>query len=684
MASTAFAARSMLIALALVPTAAVASTPVVEHTLEVQLTPAAGGIAVRDHIVLPSALPAGHGGLTFTLHPGLEPSIEAPAGASLEPLPAPAGAAARYRLRLPAAERALTLRYRGTLADAIQPQGVFLSGADAWYPRLGDERVRFSLAVTLPSGWSAVSQGRAGPSSSPAQWVEEHPQEEIYLAAGRFTVYRRASPVAEALVYLRKPDETLARRYLDATPRYLEAYSRLIGPYPYAKFALVENFQQTGYGMPSFTLLGSQVIRLPFIVHTSYPHEILHNWWGNGVYVDYAGGNWSEGLTAYLADYRIAAEHGHGAEYRRDALQKYRSYVHDAKDFPLRAFRGGHRGAMQAIGYDKALMVFHMLRRRIGDEAFFAGLRGFYREWCFRRAGWDDLRRAFETASGEALEGFFRQWLDRSGAPALALADVHARGVDGAYRVTGTLRQTQPGPAYRLRVPVVVQLAQGQSPWRGELDFDGKHLALDLSLPAAPLRLQVDPDFELFRRLAPGEIPPSLGELFGRGGGLFVLPAGAPETLRARYRALAAQLGAGKVVSDAALSALPAEGPVWLLGWDNRFRSALANALAHQDVAFNDTGLMIAGHGIERAQRCAVLVARRAHDAPIAWLACEDAAAFAGLARKLPHYGKYGYLAFAGEAPTNVLKGQWTVSESPLSVTFTATAEKVHPSVSFR
>ena len=61
-----------------------------------------------------------------------------------------------------------------------------------------------------------------------------------------------------------------------------------IGPYPYDKFALVENFWETGYGMPSFTLLGPEIIRFPFILHSSFPHEILHNWWGNSVFVDYA------------------------------------------------------------------------------------------------------------------------------------------------------------------------------------------------------------------------------------------------------------------------------------------------------------------------------------------------------------------------------------------------------------
>jgi aminopeptidase N len=112
------------------------------------------------------------------------------------------------------------------------------------------------------------------------------------------------------MVFLRQPDEQLAGRYLEATARYLAMYEKLLGPYPYGKFALVENFWETGYGMPSFTLLGPRVLRLPFILHSSYPHEILHNWWGNGVFPDYGQGNWAEGLTAYLADHLLGSSRG--------------------------------------------------------------------------------------------------------------------------------------------------------------------------------------------------------------------------------------------------------------------------------------------------------------------------------------------------------------------------------------
>ncbi|NIR32715.1 MAG: hypothetical protein GWN84_26135, partial [Gammaproteobacteria bacterium] len=513
--------------------------------------------------------------------------------------------------------------------------------------------MRFSLSVAVPSGWTAVSQGEqrapAGETHAVA-WAERHAQEDIYLVAGRFATYRRAEGGVEALVYLRTPDAALARRYLEVTPGYLEEYGRLIGPYPYAKFALIENFGQTGYGMPSFTLLGPRVIRLPFILHSSYPHEILHNWWGNGVYVDYASGNWSEGLTAYLADHRIQARRGRGVGYRREALQKYRNYVSEVQDFALRDFRGGHGDVTQAVGYNKTLMVFHMLRRRLGDEGFFAGLRRFYREWRFRRAGYRELQAAFEAQAGIDLADFFAQWVERAGAPALALSDVHTdvhtRGDESAYRITGTLLQTQPGPAYTLRIPVAVHVDGGGEPLRRTLTMDAKRLDLDLGVKARPLRLEIDPEFDLFRRLSQAEIPPSLGELFGARDALFVLPARAPPARRARYRALAERLGAAEMATDAALAALPAQRPVWLLGWENRHRRRMREALAAQETSFDDGTLMLAGRALARADHCIVLSARRdADEAPLGWLGCEVPAGFAGLARKLPHYGKYGYLA---------------------------------------
>src|SRR3972149_3830787 len=182
----------------------------------------------------------------------------------------------------------------------------------------------FSLDVALPQNWRAVSQGkRIATGRERVRWQENQPQDEIHLIAAPFIEYQRSDDGIEALVYLRKDDAELAQRYLDATARYLAIYRKMIGAYPYTKFTLVENFWETGYGMPSFTLLGSQIIRFPFILTTSYPHELLHNYWGNSVYVSTEKGNWCEGLTAYMADHLMKEQMGQGNEYRRTTLQKF-------------------------------------------------------------------------------------------------------------------------------------------------------------------------------------------------------------------------------------------------------------------------------------------------------------------------------------------------------------------------
>ena len=102
-------------------------------------------------------------------------------------------------------------------------------------------------------------------------------------------------------------------------------------------------------------------------------------------------------------------QRGEGAAYRRAALQKYADYVDENEDFPLTVFRGRHSSVTEAVGYGKTLMVFHMLRQRLGDRVFVAGLRRLYEDNGFRSAGWPDMARAFDAVADEPLGAFFAQ-----------------------------------------------------------------------------------------------------------------------------------------------------------------------------------------------------------------------------------------------------------------------------------
>ncbi len=680
-----------------------ASAALLHHELQVHLDPPGRSLAVSDRLTVPLG-----SGVGFALHAGLSPVIDTP-GAVLHRVDGPVAAGFDaalafavplewFRVELPAGTDSFVLRYAGEIhhplseeqsysrgfrqtPGTISVEGVFLSQATVWVPWLGPESLTFDLRVELPPGWDAVSQGgRSERASSETgtrvRWEDPTPQEEVYLLAARYSEVNRTSGPVDVQVFLRDPESALAEKYLEVGGQYLRMYSELLGAYPYPKFALVENFWETGYGMPSFSLLGPRVIRFPFILHSSYPHEILHNWWGNGVYVDWQSGNWCEGLTAYLADHLIQEGRGQGTEHRQTTLQKYADYVSAKgnRDFPLVEFTSRHSAATEAVGYGKALMFYHMLRRELGNETFVAGLRRLYADKLFQVATFDDIRRALEEASGVDLTTPFQQWTRRVGAPQLEAGAVALHPAGDGWQFSFFVQQTQGGEPYHLTVPVVVTTADGTA-HRESLLLDRENADLQLSLAERPVRVDVDPEFDLFRLLDPLEIPPALSGAFGAEAVTVVLPAAAPVGLLDAYRELAegwacSQPGRWTVVEDRELEELPADEAVWVLGWENRFQPSAVATLRPYDAEVSAGRVRVERSGADVAGHSFVLVGRHpsAPGLTVTWLAADDPAPLPGLGRKLPHYHKYSYLAFEGAEPQNVLKGRWPVVGSPLTV----------------
>ncbi len=686
----------------------------IRHEMTVDLDPVSHRLEVSDRVTL-GAVPEG-GAVEFLLNSALEIRLSEPAvtevplgdveaffGINTSPEESDRAPLTRYRVESVPEGGGLTLVYEGVFDFGLSDQkeeytrgfrstigmlgeeGVFLGGSSFWYPYFDDRLVEFQLSVGLPADWHVISQGdgTSRDEGGRAQWDSQGPMDEIYLVGGPLDVYRDAAGAVEALVYLRQPDASLAGKYLAATSQYVEMYRNLIGPYPYGKFALVENFWETGYGMPSFTLLGPTVIRFPFILHSSYPHEILHNWWGNSVFVDYETGNWCEGLTAYMADHLIKEQRGQGEAYRRDALQKYRDYVKEGKDFPLSEFRSRHSSATEAVGYGKTLMVFHMLRRQVGDDAFRRAMARVYRGFRGKKASFADLREAFESETGEELGRFFEQWVMRPGAPVLGVDVTSVREGAGGYTVTGSLSQSGDGEPFAVSVPFALHTASGTL--ESVVQIAAGRIPFEIHSSAEPLVLEVDPQFDVFRQLDPRETPPSIGRIFGEAEILAVLPEAAPAAAIERYRELmeAWQSAAHsiEVRLDTEVTELPEDRSIWVLGAANRFAAPLfaedppaGLTVSREAVGFGDESTPLAGHS--------VVVIRRHPDhleKAIGWLVVEPEAAFPGMGRKLPHYGKYSYLAFEGDEPTNVIKGQWPASSSPLRVDLRPADRRAEP-----
>jgi len=699
----------------------------INHDLKVKLVPDNHRLEIVDKITLSTAS-TDTGPIHFILHQGLKPELQDKdvilkkiSGDEVRQFINANPSLHRYNtmlelfeVKLPPETNQFTLKYQGELFHPVEehgeeyarsfsvspgiisPQGVFLSGSSFWYPHFADELVTFNMEVELPAGWPSVSQGKRTKHDTRTDfqkdvWETDKPQEEIYLISAEFTEYGQAAGAVETMAFLRKPDPQLAQKYLDTTAQYLEMYRKLLGPYPYNKFALVENFWETGYGMPSFTLLGPRVIRFPFILHSSYPHEILHNWWGNGVYTDYAKGNWAEGLTTYLADHLIKEQRGAAVEYRRSVLQKYTNYVtvNKNKDFPLTEFRSRHSAATEAVGYGKTMMLFHMLRQQLGDQAFIKALHQFYRKYKFKIASFDDVATAFNNVTDEPLELMFKQWVKRAGAPSLQVHQAAAREQGDGFMLTAVIEQTQGAEPYRLKLPIAIHMEGAANAFQTGIDINTKRYNLELMLPVRPVRLDVDPEFDVFRTLDHSETPPAMSQVFGAEQVLVVLPAAAPGQIRAGYQELAKGWQKGRSVQmkiklDNELDELPTDRAVWLFGWGNRFRPMISKAISDYDFVDKKATIHIEGTELKRGQHAVVVMARNPSNSAhaLAWLATDNVAAMPGLGRKLPHYNKYSYLAFTGDGPTNVFKGQWPVVNSPMSVAVLQSDDKeVEPTI---
>ncbi|WKZ12419.1 MAG: M20/M25/M40 family metallo-hydrolase [Gammaproteobacteria bacterium] len=675
------------------------------YALDLTIDPATHRLTTVAEVTLPD----GHAGDVVEFILGANFEITA-SSLPVEKLPAEAGAkvfagingtsealasrrgVSAYRLTLPPGQSSFRVEYTGPVdipptaseeeyarsfaetPGIIDPKGVYLAGSTLWYPQLSGRNatalVTYRLNVNAPEGWHLIAPGNgvSRGTDGKARWESPAAVDEISLSGGPLTLYAEKAGPVEAQVYLRTADPALAAKYLDATSRYLRMYNELIGPYPYAKFALVENFWETGYGMPSYTLLGPQIIRFPFILTSSYPHEILHNWWGNSVYVDYDTGNWAEGLTAYLADHLMKEIEGQGDEYRRDVLKKYRDFAAISADFPLRDFRSRHSAATEAVGYGKTLMGFHMLRRQLGDEQFRKALATFYKEKRGQRASFADVRAAFEQVSGRDLGRFFDEWVNRTGAADLALDDVKVQRSGAGYAVTGVVRQRQAG-TYDLEVPVVVATADGAVVETLRSREPATKFRIETS--AEPRLVAVDPEFDVFRVLDPRETAPSIGQIFGASEVLAVLPT-EPAAETAAWREM---LGAWKspsnkitVLTDREIDKLPADRSVWLLGQGNRLAAKLFASDPRVGLAVDERSVAVGDQAWPRANHSMVLTRRHPQDPKLAigWVSTALPAALPGLGRKLPHYGKYSWLVFEGSEANNVGKGEWPATDSPL------------------
>ena len=657
------------------------------HELEVEILHDAKTLRGIDTI----RLPRGASRLRVAFRPGVRIlAVEGAAHTSKDGV---------LHLKIEAADpssNTVTLRYEGVFDDPFEAQpfsmdnpgqGVmgtitrdaafFLAGS-GWYPLIvEDVPETFRVSVTAPKGIYAVMEGRLETHTDDADrslsiWSVARPSGPLAMFAGRYVVNERMHDQVRIATYFLPDNASLSTRYLDAVQRHIGRYEELHGPYPFEKFAVVENFFPTGYGFPSFTLLGSRVLRLPFIPDTSLRHEVAHCWWGNGVFVDASGGNWCEGLTTYVADYLSKEEQSfeEARGYRLRTLEKYALLAAGAQDFPLSSFRSRVSPASQAIGYGKAMFVFHMMRLRIGDAAFWAALRDIYAQRLYKRTNWGHFMDAFAEHGGlrqDEVRRFHDQWITRPGALQLAIGKTQIVSGENRLQVQGVL--TQKYPRFNVRVPVAVTGSTVSQ--RDMVHLDDAAAEFNIRMPEAPRTIAADPDFDVFRLLYPEEIPATVNAVKGASALAAVIAEDSPEPWAEIFRGLLTGLNHGgtQIWSERRFATEDTAGKnVLFFGMPKREKgramlSELGDAIvlsarAYQvgeDISSRNADTMFAV--FKKNQRLVAVFL------PVAGT---DGETVLRTARKITHYGRYGRLSFKGGVNTG--KGVGKASGSPLVV----------------
>lgn len=205
----------------------------------------------------------------------------------------------------------------------------------------------------------------------------------------------------------------------------LAYYIDKFGPYAYEKLANVQS--KTIFG-------GMENASAIFYFENSVgdkgieelmAHEIAHQWFGDAASEKSFSHLWlSEGFATYMT--HIYLEHKYGIDTLKKRLTVDRITVLDFEKKRLTpvvdtSAKSNYMALLNANSYQKGGWILHMLRRKLGDDVFWKGIRAYYTKYDGSNANTGDLCKVMEQASGQNLRQFFKQWLYTAGHPQLQI-----------------------------------------------------------------------------------------------------------------------------------------------------------------------------------------------------------------------------------------------------------------------
>jgi aminopeptidase N len=407
-----------------------------------------------------------------------------------------------------------------------------------WIPCLDHPSAKATVrfTITAPARDLVVANGqmeatRTNPDTT-RTWTytegEPIPPYCMVVAVGEFARLEPKAPATTLLsYYVPQSDRRFAVQGFSAAAPSLALFSERVAPYPYEKLALIVGATRFG-GMEN-----SSAIVFPGTLFNNFEtaqprsrrfnikrgvmevtaHEIAHQWFGDSVTESTWADLWlSEGFATYFAGLFVERYEGASAfrEYMQRQAKDYLSYererrapIHDRDTEDL--FK-----LLNANNYEKGAWVLHMLRGLTGDQRFFQALQSYYRAHAGSTANTEDLRAAFEAASGQDLKDFFKRWIYESGHPRYDVTwswPTRARNGRSDRRgyVELTIRQLQDDAPFLM--PLTVEITTAKGTHRTIIKPTGKVITQRIPGALRPVAVRVDPDETILKELSIKELP---------------------------------------------------------------------------------------------------------------------------------------------------------------------------------
>lgn len=421
-------------------------------------------------------------------------------------------------------ERSFTILYNGIPTDGLiiatnkHGNRTFFGDnwpnrAHHWLPTVDhpSDKASVEFIVTAPEHYQVIANGMQVEETNLPQgmklthWREDAPlpTKVVVIGAAAFAVQQAGEVSGIPISSWVYPEDREAGFYDYSQALYvLPFFIEKIGPYSYQKLANVQS--KTRYG-------GMENAGNIFYFENSVTgkrerealiaHEVAHQWFGNSA----SEGNWfhvwlSEGFATYFTTLYFEDRHGVDAarEMRLEDRDQIIAFAARDNSPIINTSVTDYNQLLNVNAYQKGGWVLHMLRRKIGDDAFWLGIREYYQQYRNSNALTEDLRRVMEQVSRQKLGSFFDQWLYRGGIP---LLDVQWEATGKRNKIRIKVQQKQSGPAYQF--PLTIQLIDkdGNSEMVS-LEITDKSQSEVIRFKGEVVEMTVDPEVELLFGIA--------------------------------------------------------------------------------------------------------------------------------------------------------------------------------------